>query len=121
MDKDKQGLLNACLNSIEFLKNYIIIKPDEKGVNTSYFSDSFTNEKSLLNVGIFDNLINKYEDILLINKNLFIENINMGLIKQFGFLNNYSIFMEKTISKLEKDILMDINRAGLKNTEKRRL
>lgn len=121
MDKDKQGLLNACLNSIEFLKNYIIIKPDEKGVNTSYFSDSFTNEKSLLNVGIFDNLINKYEDILLINKNLFIENINMGLIKQFGFLNNYSIFMEQTISKLEKDILMDINRAGLKNTEKRRL
>lgn len=121
MDKDKQGLLNACLNSVEFLKNYIIIKPNENGVNTSYFSDSFTSEKSLLNVGIFDNMINKYEDILLVNKNLFIENINMELIKQFGFLNNYSIFMEKTISKLEKDILMDINRTGLKNTEKRRL
>lgn len=121
MDKDKQGLLNACLNSVEFLKNYIIIKPNENGVNTSYFSDSFTSEKSLLNVGIFDNLINKYEDILLINKNLFIENINMELIKQFEFLNNYSLFMEKTISKLEKDILMDINRTGLKNTEKRRL
>ena len=106
---------------MDFLKNYVVIKQDKNGTNTSYFSNSFTNEKSLMNLEIFDKLLKKYQDVLLENKEFFVKNINLEVLKGFNFLNNYTKLMEETSAKLEKEILMDINKTGLKNTEKRRL
>ena len=120
-EKDQKKLLNAFVNGVDFLKNYVVIKQDKNGTNTSYFSNSFTNEKSLMNLEIFDKLLKKYQDVLLENKEFFVKNINLEVLKGFNFLNNYTKLMEETSAKLEKEILMDINKTGLKNTEKRRL